>query len=306
MPAYGIDEDWSRLTPAQVLAAGKTWVMGYVSENTTGKNITTGEIRAYLAAGVDVLLGYEYAIDAAEGGMARGVRDAGIAIAQAKAHGYPQGCAIAFAVDKDETGHRDQVVAYARAFTAACHAAGYRSMVYGGLQTVQWCADAGAADLFWQTYAWSHEQWEPRADVRQYQNGVVINGKSVDFDAALVDDFGQWRAGTMTTESDLFLHAYRLGIPTIPVGGSADPTVAPVVWRQRDEQWQAAVTAAFGALSGTITNMSAALDTSTQLHADLSARVRHLETVLVAVLAVATDIANHLGAMPPGPGEGGG
>jgi glycoside hydrolase-like protein len=194
---FGVDEDWQRLTAQQLLAAGRTFAIGYVSEDATGKNITAAEVRAYLAAGVSVLLVYEYSTTAIAGGATKGSRDAGIAVGQARALGYPRGCAVAFAVDEDTSSNPGAVDSYCRAFTAACHAAGYRSMVYGGYSTVRYCLDHSIVDLGWQTYAWSHGQWDSRAAVRQTQNGAVIAGKAVDLDTAMVDDFGAWTGGNV-------------------------------------------------------------------------------------------------------------
>lgn len=251
---YGIDEAWARLTPAQAKAAGKEFVVGYVSEDRTGKNLTAAEIAGYLAAQVAVLLVYEYSITAVEGGPSRGTRDAGIAVAQAKQLGYPAGCALGFAVDEDETAHPSNVDGYARAFTAACHAAGYRSMVYGGLATVKRCLDLGLVDLGWQTYAWSGSPtvWDPRAVIRQYQNGAVINARDVDLDVAMGDDYGAWMPSSkqlngvlaMTTLDDI---AARL---TAIEGGSVDKADALIWWiralADQDDPLIADTTKSFG------------------------------------------------------------
>lgn len=191
---FGIDEAWQRLTPAQLAAAGKTFVVGYVSEDASGKNLTAAEVAAYHAAGIAVLLVYEYSTTAIEGGATKGHHDAAIAIAHARQLGYPTGCAIGWAVDENTTGRASVIDAYARAMTGDLHAAGYRSLDYGGLATVQRCADLGLADLHWQTYAWSGSPtvWDPRAAIRQVQNGVVLDGKDIDLDVAVVDDFGAW------------------------------------------------------------------------------------------------------------------
>lgn len=204
MSQFGVDEDWQRLSPAQLLAGGRTFAIGYVSEDTTGKNITAAEVHAYLAAGVAVLLVYEYSTTAIAGGYARGVRDAGIAVAHARALGYPASCAIAFAVDQDTSSNPSAVDGYCRGFTATVHANGWRSMVYGGYSTVRYALDHGIVDLGWQTYAWSGNPtaWDPRAAIRQVQNAVMIAGKQVDLDTAMVDDFGAW-TGVAMSDADI-------------------------------------------------------------------------------------------------------
>jgi hypothetical protein len=193
----GIDESWSRLTPAQAKAAGLAFVIGYVSEDTTGKNLTAAEARGYLAAGLEVLLAYEYATDAVHGGAAQGTHDANVAVPRARALGYPPGSALAFAVDEDLSADPAAVDGYARAFTAACHGAGYRSMDYGGYDTVKRCADLRLTDLHWQTYTWSGGRWDARAAIRQVQNDVVVAGVTVDRDTAMTSDIGAWRGDDM-------------------------------------------------------------------------------------------------------------
>ena len=194
MTAFGVDEAWDRLTPAEARAAGKQFLIGYVSED-QAKNLTPALVRAYHDAGQGVLVVYEYNIHAAETGAAGGTRNAQLAVQLAKALGYPRGCAIAFAVD-EQSPNLASLAAYAQAFTAVCHAAGYRSMVYGGYATVKYCLDHHLVDLGWQTYAWSNGQWDPRAVIRQVRNGVTIAGKDVDLDTAMVADYGAWMPDT--------------------------------------------------------------------------------------------------------------
>ncbi len=236
---FGIDEAWARLTPAQCVAAGKTFVVGYISEDNTGKNITRAEIDAYRAVGIAVLLVYEYSTTAVHGGAAKGHRDAAIAIAGARAVGYPPGCAIGFAVDEDTRPDPSIIDAYCRAFTADVRAARYRSMDYGGYACVKRAADLGLADLHWQTYAWSGGAWDPRAAIRQVQNGVFLDGRDIDLDTALVDDFGAWMPGpntngalTVATIDDV----YTLLVNDID-GGSLDAQNV-LHWRLRGIQDQ--------------------------------------------------------------------
>jgi hypothetical protein len=43
-----------------------------------------------------------------------------------------------------------------------------------------------------QTYAWSEGMWEPRCQLRQVRNNVVVCGGTIDYDEAWADDYGQW------------------------------------------------------------------------------------------------------------------
>lgn len=256
MVAYGVDQAWDRLSPAQLLAVGKTFVIGYVGQDTTGKNITRAEVDAYRAAGIAVLLVYEYSATAVHGGVSAGAADADLAVRQAQALGYPPGCAIAFAVDEDTTPNPAIVYDYAHAFTARVRAAGYRSMVYGGLATVGYCLVHGLVDLAWQTYAWSGGVWDPRAAIRQVRNGVTIAGMNVDLDIAMTADYGAWAPGTgaddMTSEEHNLLWAaawlaqgLAQDVDTISVPAHADtgyPGFAtPNLAKQARQQLAAAV-----------------------------------------------------------------
>lgn len=294
MTVYGVDEAWQRLSPAEAKAAGKSFVIGYVSENTTGKNITKAEIASYLAAGVAVLLVYEYATNAVEGGAAKGARDAGIAIAQARALGYPAGCALGFAIDEDESAHPGNVDAYSRAYTAACHAASYRSMEYGGYAAVKRCADLGLTDLHWQTYAWSHGLWDPRCAIRQVRNGAVYAGKDVDDDQAMVADFGAWdpNGGSMSSiNTDALIAAWRAGMSTASDG----LPVEPVKWEIRHEQFEAATTSTLAGLSAKVDALAAAVAAGGG-SPDVAAFNTHLDQVIATQHAQIAQLAAQVAA----------
>lgn len=69
-----------------------------------------------------------------------------------------------------------------------------RTGAYGGYATIKYLFDAGVIRWGWQTYAWSAGQWDPRAQVRQIHNGVLVGGVDCDLDESMVADFGQWGA----------------------------------------------------------------------------------------------------------------
>lgn len=202
----GVDMAWQRLTAAEAKQAGMEFVIGYVSEDNTGKNITTPEITAYRAAGIGVLLVYEYSTSAYTGGASRGARDASIAVAQARQLGYPTGCVIAFAIDEDVSRNPSVIKGYCDSFDIVLANNGYGSMVYGGIDTVKYCLDNRLVNYGWQTYAWSQGKWDNRAIIRQVSNGVIIAGKNVDLDIALVDNYGAWmpegESWMATTDAD--------------------------------------------------------------------------------------------------------
>jgi len=191
----GIDAAWSRPTPAQVVAAGKHFIVGYVSHDVL-KNLTRDECLAYLDAGIAVGLVWETTRERSLSGRAGGIPDGIEARRQARAIGFPDSRPIGFTVDFNATAQQLEslVGPYGTAFREGVTTSG----VYGGKRTIKYFADKKLADHFWQTYAWStagttiaqmranpnDSGWDIRADVQQYHNGVSIGGHDTDLDRA--------------------------------------------------------------------------------------------------------------------------
>jgi len=203
VPLTGIDEAWDKVAPADLVARGYHFVFGYVSQNTTGKNLTRQQILGYLAAGIDVALVYEYDPKAALGGGTQGRLDAQIAVSDALQLGAPPGTAIYFAVDFDvQESEIQRSLAYLVGASGVCHDHGLRSGVYGGKRIVDaTVVNVPAVEFLWQTYAWSGGLWSARAGVRQTRNGLAVAGHTVDSDTATIVDFGQWRHDGATPPS---------------------------------------------------------------------------------------------------------
>jgi hypothetical protein len=188
----GIDAAWSRPTPQQMTAAGKRFIIGYVSRD-PAKNLTRDECLAYLAAGIDVGLVWETTSQRALAGRAAGATDGAEARRQAGVLGFPASRPIYTAVDFDAstTDLTNSVGPYLDAFA---NAVGGRQLagVYGGIRTVAYALDHQLVGYGWQTYAWSNGRWDPRAQLQQYRNGVQIAGHDTDLDRSTTSDYGQW------------------------------------------------------------------------------------------------------------------
>jgi hypothetical protein len=192
----GIDAAWSRPTPDQLIAAGKKFIIGYVSHDPS-KNLTKAECQAYLDAGIGVGLVWETTTNRALSGAPGGHADGIDARQQARDLGFPDEKPIGFAVDFQASAQ--QLAGPIRAYGAAYRTAANSSGVYGGKATVRYFADNDLADVYWQTYAWSTTGttvarmranpydigWDPRAQVQQYHNGVSISGHDTDLDRAI-------------------------------------------------------------------------------------------------------------------------
>jgi Domain of unknown function (DUF1906) len=192
-PRAGVDYSWGRPSPSVLAASGYTFASRYLSYDTTGKNISAGEAQALHDAGIDVVLNWESSAAAPLGGYSTGVAHATHAVALAAEVGAPASLPIYFSVDFDVTAAQFAAVdAYFDGVAAILPVE--RIGAYGGIRTIAHLFDRGRITYGWQTYAWSGGQWDPRAQVRQVDNGLTIDGAAVDLDVALADDFGQWSA----------------------------------------------------------------------------------------------------------------
>lgn len=189
----GIDYSWGRPRPSRIAEAGYTFVCRYVSWSTTGKNLTRSEADALRAAGLDIVVNWEYSADEALDGYAKGASNAQEAVRQAAACGMPSDRPIYFSVDFDATsGQQAAINSY---FDGVASVIG-RSRVgaYGGYHVIKRLFDAGKITWGWQTYAWSDGLWDSRAGLRQVQNGITVDGADCDKNEARKVDFGQWGA----------------------------------------------------------------------------------------------------------------
>jgi len=206
----GIDAAWGRPTPAQLVAAGKHFIVGYVSHD-PDKNLTRAECAAYLDAGIAVGLVWETTTERALSGEAAGAADGREARKQARALGFPDDRPIFTAVDfLASVGQlagpvRQYLIAFADSVGGMALAG-----VYGGIDTVRYALNTKIVGWGWQTYAWSGGQWDTRAYARQYHNGVSIAGHDTDLDRA-VDLTALWtKEGTDMTAPTPEQNAHEL------------------------------------------------------------------------------------------------
>jgi hypothetical protein len=189
--AFGLD--YVSAPPiADLKSAGVTFVCRYLSEvnNLTQiKLLTPAEAKTLGENGISIVSNYEWYGNRAAEGFASGVYDAKIAEAQHAACGGPANRPIYFSVDFN-TGATTAIIDYFRGVASVIGLA--RTGAYGGYACIKGLLDAGAIRWAWQTYAWSNGQWDSRAHIQQYQNGVMIANHSVDYDRSMQADFGQW------------------------------------------------------------------------------------------------------------------
>lgn len=188
-----LDEAWQKVSPTAARAAGYDGIIGYISEDATGKNLTRADIDAIHAAGLSVGFADEYGATEALGGASAGTSRARKTVQFARALGVPPGVAFYAPADWDVTdAQKPAVLAYAIAHDVYLRTAGYRGGLYAGYWTVKYLAEHGYGGLLWQTYAWSGGLWWPGANLRQVANGILVAGADVDRDEPVTTDWGQW------------------------------------------------------------------------------------------------------------------
>lgn len=195
--SLGIDEDWAKVNPA---AYDGDFIVGYISEDNTGKNLTPQQIQAIHAARKDVGLVYEFNPQSALLGAPEGHRTAAVAISHAQFVNAPHGMCLYnasfdFNIQPSQFAVCDD---YLFSYVTDVHRAGYLAGPYSGFNYIQHAGQANLGDYYWQTYAWSldatgHVKWSPYAVLRQYENGVYVAGATVDLDETTTVQWGQWK-----------------------------------------------------------------------------------------------------------------
>lgn len=185
-----LDYSGARPDPHDMNRLGVKGVLRYLSEPiaaTAWKRITPSEKDAILAAGLDLVLNFEWFEGRMLGGYDAGKHDGGTALAQAQALGYPQGASIYFSHDtsaNDDTA----VLAYMRGVRDA-FGGYYEADIYSGLHVVQLVVKAGLAKFGWQTVAWSNGLV---GDAHLYQNGKRWYSGGADENEVLHAGLGSW------------------------------------------------------------------------------------------------------------------
>jgi Domain of unknown function (DUF1906)/Putative peptidoglycan binding domain len=186
----GIDYAWSHPRPAEIVKGGYSFVGRYLSWDKK-KNLSAPEAKALREEGLDIVVVWESTADEALRGAAAGIADAKEARRQALAVGMPATTPIYFAIDFDaQPAQFPAVEAYFRAIQNTLGAAYVGA--YGSFAVLKVLFDLRAIAYGWQTLAWSNGQWESRAQLRQTQENVTIDGVACDLDVAVATNFGAW------------------------------------------------------------------------------------------------------------------
>jgi len=196
--AAGADWSWGKPSPESLLSSGVTFAMVYVSPTTSGGKYTSrAEVSRLTQAGIGVGPIYETTAARTLGGCEAGATDASRARSALVRLGIPNTTTVyGVAVDFDVQPRQYATVdAYADCFAATLGSKDLTG-VYAHGSYISHAWNRGYTKL-WQTYAWSHGRWSPRAVIRQVRNGVRLAGGTVDLDYSATPGYiGLYRPGT--------------------------------------------------------------------------------------------------------------
>jgi hypothetical protein len=199
-----IDYSFSRPSVSALKSYGAIAVCRYLSWLPNGKCLSKGEADQLIAGGLSIVSNWEYRGSWADfsGGAASGRPHAVEASRQHLACGGPGGAPIYFSTDWDVTPSQMPTVAdYYRGVASVIGPP--RVGAYGGYNVIKYLFDHNVIDWGWQTYAWSAGRWDPRAQLRQVQNGITIGGADCDRNESMTADFGQWEQKAAVPEVEL-------------------------------------------------------------------------------------------------------
>jgi hypothetical protein len=197
--------DYSVVHPslAMLKAAGVTAVGRYFGQGSPPKNLTKAEAELLGANGIDIFNLFEYGANQVLGGANQAQIDVALFKEQAKAIGVPDR-PVFFAADFDIPDYAPGLPDTPENSLAKLGEAGkYWQVVraelgdnsggYGGYWLIKRLFDAKLITWGFQTVAWSGNQWDSRAQLRQM--AITELGNEADLDVPTRRDFGQYRYG---------------------------------------------------------------------------------------------------------------
>jgi hypothetical protein len=302
----------TRIAPAALTAAGVTHVCRYLSwlhfwggTTHTGVNpkiIQKAEYDELTAAGIQVILNWEYDASDWLSGSSGGAAHAVEAVKQARALGYPAGAPIVGSADFNMSRAQWTSVgkAYGQAFVQTLTAAGYRAGVYGPWDVLAWCAaEVPGFSMFWQCMSTSFSAgrnanpW-PGAHLRQ-RAYLTVGGVQGDRNDILKEPIGM-----ALTQADLdAIWNYKIGGTGGPNGAAGHREAHYALSDMRDQllppyasSYDGGKYGAYNALAGRLDQLIAALD-APLTDADITAMADRIATALVVSQHNALGDADH-------------
>jgi len=187
----GADYAWSKPSVSALKSAGEVFVAQYDSLD-QAKNLTPARAHDLLAAGIKIVLVYEYGAQDMLKGRSGGELNAQHADNTARACHVP-GIPVYFAADWDATPQQQGLIDdYLRGCATVIGLK--RVGMYGGYWPLSRARAAGLATYFWGTPAWSGAMWSTSGFVPDIMQGAMatIGGVQCDLDAGLHENYGQY------------------------------------------------------------------------------------------------------------------
>lgn len=200
MPIFGVDYSFSRdqIDVAAMARDGVKFACRYLRDGTTaGKALLPTEAARLAAAGISIVANDETNGTQLMGGRSGGIRDAASAMTATQACGMPDDRPIYFTPwDHDPAGMTPGQWSLLRGYADGVISVLGLARVgwYGGTRMLTTLRSEGRGSWWWQSLGWREGVWLPWVHIQQYDNGNQRWNGEVDYDRALVPDYGQWGA----------------------------------------------------------------------------------------------------------------
>lgn len=198
--------------------------VGY-SSFSQAKILTKSEADLLQNNGIAVVSNWEWDGLTPKLGFNEGVYEAGIAAQKHLDCGGPADRPIYFSSDFPSNGA--DVAEYYKGVASVIGLS--RTGAYGPYDCIKYLLDNKVIAWAWQTYAWSGQQLDTRANLYQYLNGVSLGGMTLDYDNALTDDYGQWElsGGNMFADQR---KAFEIEWRSVQPNASLTSGIANMAW----------------------------------------------------------------------------
>ncbi len=185
-----------------MISAGDKFVFRYLAPAADGnKVITSSEANQDRNDGLYIGLYWENGAQDALGGYDAGVKAGQEALTEAQKLGVTTGTPFYFAADFNPTASQLPTIAEYIQGAQAALGTNYQAGAYGSYKVIKYLFDNN--DIKWavQTYAWSGDQLDPRAQFYQDSNGHILANGLVDYVKGMDGLSGLWAPSQQTTST---------------------------------------------------------------------------------------------------------
>lgn len=183
--------------------AGYVGAARYIGFPDRRKCTNAAELDDFNRHGIGMALVFEDNVTHWRGGRPAGRQAATLGKAHADAIGIPPGCPLYLAIDQDvvNTGEFETMLDYLRGANSVLGA--LWTGVYGEADVIDRARDAGVAEWFWQTAAWSRGRTAGGLHLYQHVGTVHVGGIACDENDVMQADWGQHNGGEMATAQEI-------------------------------------------------------------------------------------------------------